>query len=295
MRIARVFPTRTSMAPVDKDAYFSEPDMFTPNYDEIHISVTFTWDIPKAERLATAWGGKGKVKIGGVAINGESREPFKAGMYLKKGITITSRGCPNKCSFCFIRDKELIEFDDFPEGNIVQDNNILATSDRHWDLVIKMLKNQRGIEFKGGLEARRVTQKKAEDMRGLSIKSLWLACDHKNAVKPVKEAISILNKAGFTRNHLMCYCLIGKDRQEEENRLMEVLNAGAMPFAQLYRNEADDIKYSHEWKKFQREWSRPAIIRSKLQSLGEEWMKCLYCGSEECSGECQIGGGRGSN
>lgn len=151
LKIARVFPTKTNMTPTDKDAYSGTPDLFTPNYDEIHISTTFTWDIAKSHRLADAWRSKGKVKIGGVAIDGESNKPFQAGIYLKKGITITSRGCINNCSFCLVR-RGLVEFDEFPEGNIIQDNNILACSDCHWRLVISMLKKQRAIEFKGGLD-----------------------------------------------------------------------------------------------------------------------------------------------
>lgn len=265
MRIARVFPTKTSFSPVDQDAYFGLPMLFMPKYDEIHISVTFTWDIPKAERLASEWGRYGKVKIGGVAIDGESQKPFKAGMYLRKGITITSRGCPFKCSFCMVNKGDLIEFDDFPEGNIVQDNNILATSDRHWRLVMNMLKKQKTVCFKGGIDKRLVTLKKADDLRMLSVKELWLACDQKEGIKSLKKAVDILNKVGFTRSHLYCYCLIGKNLQEEKERLMECLKIGVIPFAQLYRNKEDNIKYSYEWKQFQREWSRPAIVRSKLK------------------------------
>ena len=263
MRIARVFPTKTSMCPTDRHAYFGGPDLFTPEYDEIHISVTFSWDRDKAERLASVWGKWGRVKIGGVAIEGESDKPMVGGMYLKQGITITSRGCPNNCSFCIIK-QPLIELDEFPEGNIVQDNNILACSDKHRARVWGMLRKQRGIEFKGGLEARRVTPKIAGELRSLSIKTLWLACDAPGAIKPLKKALNILQGVGFTRSHLYCYVLIGKDRQEEENRLYEVLNAGAMPFAQLYRNPENNVEYSQEWKRFAREWSRPAIIRGKL-------------------------------
>ena len=32
-------------------------------------------------------------------------------------------------------------------------------------------------------------------------------------------------------------------------------------------NKEDNIEYSHEWKRFQREWSRPAIVRSKLKDI----------------------------
>ena len=167
-----MFPVKTSMCPTDKDAYFGEPDLFTPQYDEVYISCQFTWAVKKAEQLAKAWQNHGKVKLGGVAIDGESDQPFQAGMYLRKGITITSRGCPNNCSFCMVR-RGLIEFDDFPEGNIVQDNNILACSDRHWSLVMSMLKKQHGIKFTGGLEKYRITSKVAEDLRSLRIAELW--------------------------------------------------------------------------------------------------------------------------
>lgn len=253
------------MCPDDQDAYFGFPDMFTPQYDEVHISCQFTWDIPKVEVLASNWERFGKVKVGGVAIDGESDQPFKEGMYLKKGITITSRGCPNNCSFCQVR-KGLIEFDDFPIGNIVQDNNILVCSDRHWRLVMSMLKRQKAIEFKGGLEKYRITEKVAEDLRSLSIKTLWLACDQPNSIEPLRKAVSILNKAGFTRNHVYCFVLIGDDLIENLNRLKEVYRIGAMPFAQLLKNKDDSIKYSKEFRTLQRNWSRPAIYKALMKN-----------------------------
>lgn len=103
MKIARVFPTKTSMTPTDSDAYFGLPEMFMPKYDEVHISCNFTWDIQKAKWLALQWQHIAPVKIGGVAIDGESEQPFVAGMYLRKGITITSRGCVNNCPFCMVK------------------------------------------------------------------------------------------------------------------------------------------------------------------------------------------------
>jgi len=260
MRIARVFPTKTSMSPIDKDAYFDIPGIFTPEYDEVHVSVTFTWDQQRAEFLARNWESKGRVKIGGVAISGEPTTPFKAGMYLRKGITITSRGCPNRCSFCLVK-QDLIEFDDFPEGNIIQDNNILACSDKHWRLVVEMLKKQKAIEFKGGLEARRLTPEKIEDLRGLKIKSLWLACDTKAAIPAIQKAGRLLSLAGFNRNKLNCFVLIGNDMQEEKERLRLVWEAGFSPFAPLEKPK-EERAYSKEWRTFQREWSRLAIIKS---------------------------------
>lgn len=265
MRIARVFPTKTSMTPDDQDVYFAEPYLWKPDYDEVHISCTFTWDRKRAYELYDAWKSAYNcpVKIGGVAIDGESDQPFISGMYLKNGITITSRGCPNNCSFCVVKN-DFIEFDDFPEGNIIQDNNILACSDDHWRKVCKMLKGQRRIEFKGGLEARRVTAKRAEDLRGLKIKSLWLACDSDSAIEPVRNAVGILRKAGFPKSSLLCYVLIGK----EEQRLRAIREMDVMPFAQLYMEYNDTrTEYTKEMKKYQRLMSRPAVTRNIFKTL----------------------------
>ena len=257
--IARVFPTKTSYSPIDEHTYFDTPDMFTPQYDEAHISITFTWDIDKGGRLAEAWKTHARVvKVGGVAIDGESTEPFVSGMYLKNGVTITSRGCPNSCSFCIIKN-DIIEFEDFPEGNIVQDNNLLACSDSHWRKVMKMLSTQKRIEIKGGLEPCRLTIEKARDLRKLDIASLWLACDSDNNIKQLKKSVDILKEVGFTNSHLYCYVLIGK----EELRIRAVRESGAMPFAQLYQEPTrTQTPYTKEMKRYQRLMSRPAITRT---------------------------------
>ncbi len=53
MRIARVFPTKTSMSPTDPLAFFGPPtlDAIAAEPDEVHISVTFSWDLEKADEL----------------------------------------------------------------------------------------------------------------------------------------------------------------------------------------------------------------------------------------------------
>jgi hypothetical protein len=78
--------------------------------------------------------------------------------------------------------------------------------------------------------------------------------------------VEILRAAGFSREYIYCYVLCGKDINEEELRMREIWNMGAIPFAQLYRNKEDNIQYSKEWRWFQRAWNKPMAIRSRAKN-----------------------------
>jgi hypothetical protein len=267
----RVFPTRTSMTPADDYSYCGLPDFFIPPHDSVHISVVFTWDIPKAKQLKYQWEGvtNKPVLMGGPAF-GDPGNGFQPGMYLRKGITITSRGCPHKCGFCLVPKREggLRELEVVP-GNIIQDNNVLACSDKHLNKVFEMLKTQSRIRFLGGLESKRVTPKIAERLRGLKIAELWLSCDYRSALKPLQKAIGHLRGVGFRQNHLRVYVLIGKDPDEEQERLQTIYRMGALPFAQLYKPQINLGPYSRKWKQFSRLWSRPAAYKSYMKNKSE--------------------------
>lgn len=275
MNIGKVFPRKTSMTPKGFDSYVGKPPLWCPNgYDEIHISVAFTWDIQRAEYLARQWRAFGKVKIGGPAL-GDPGNSFEPGMYLKEGVTITSRGCPNNCPWCFVpkREGKIRELKIKP-GHIIQDNNLLACSKLHIRKVFEMLRTQRAVDFSGGLEASRVTDSIVEELRGLKIKQIWLAYDHFNAEWSVKAAVEKLRKY-FPRDKIRCYVLVGYHRdtlEKAEGRLRWTWEIGTLPFAMRYRTPEAEwggtfLFKDRAWNLLARQWTRPAITKSIMKGV----------------------------
>ena len=276
--IARVFPSKTTMTPEDEYAFVDcQPPMLALPDDiaEVHISVTFTWDKPKAERLAEEWRVLGvPVKVGGVAY-GEKSGLFVPGMYVKKGMTITSRGCPNHCWFCSVPKREggLTELE-IQDGWNVLDDNLLACSDEHVKKVFEMLSRQKERPvFTGGLEAKILKPWHAEELAKLKPSRMYFAYDTPDDYEPLLNAGQMLREAGVkeSSHSMCCYVLVGyhgDSFEKAERRLTETIQAGFMPYAMLYRGE--DGARDKEWMKFQREWLRPAIVAAKMRAMKNE-------------------------
>lgn len=246
-------------------AFVGEPPMFRPEADEVHVSCCFTWDIDKAKHLADSWGQYYPVKLSGPAFDAVPNG-FTPGMYIKSGVTFTSRGCNNQCPFCLVSKREgpLRELP-IQEGNILQDNNVLQANKSHWNKVIQMLKTQKQVEFIGGLDARLITTENADDIRGLRIKQVFLACDNKSGLRALQIAVKRLQ---LPMRKARCYVLIafnGESISEARERLEDVYHAGCMPFAQLFQPPDKWIEYSREWKNLARTFSRPAATYAEMK------------------------------
>jgi len=268
MKIIRVFPRRTKATPMDKNSYVGMPTLFC-KADEIHISVTFTWDLPEAERLAEEWKRIAPVKIGGPAI-GMAGEDFVPGEYIKQGYVITSRGCPNKCWFCSVPKREgNIRELPIRDGYKILDDNLLACSNNHISNVFEMLKGQKGIEFTGGLEAKRLKGWHVKELKKLRVSQIFFAYDTEDDLEPLIQAGKIFQREGFNLKgrKLRCYNLIGwpKDTFEEaEKRMRQSWKAGFFPMAMLWRDQSGETTYN--WRIFQRLWARPAATYRLLQA-----------------------------
>lgn len=263
MRVIRVFPRRTRATPVDSLAYVGGPDMFV-EADKVHISVTFTWDLPEAERLAKEWAHVATVKIGGPAT-GMKGEDFTPGQYIAPGYVITSRGCPNNCWFCSVPKREGQEVRELPihDGFNILDDNLLACSEKHIRSVFAMLYRQKErVQFTGGFEAARLKDWHIDLLLKARVEQMFFAWDIPDDIGPLIDASKKLHEAGFNRQKLRAYLLIGYPGDTIEMadiRLRFTVNHLDMfPMAMLYRDKTG--KRDREWMRFQRQWARPVLI-----------------------------------
>ena len=266
MRVIRVFPRRTKATPIDPLAYVGEPDLFA-EADEVHVSVTFSWDVPEAERLARVWETVAPVKMGGPAM-GMAGGDFEPGRFLKPGYVFTSRGCPGRCWYCDVWRREgAVRELPIRDGWNVLDSNLLACSKAHIRAVFGMLSRQpQRPRFTGGLDAERMTPWIAEELRALKTAGLFFAYDKPEDYEPVAAAARMLWEAGFSRNNhnLRCYVLIGyrgDSFEAAEQRLRRVFALGLFPMAMLYRDSKTTP--AKEWREFARQWARPHLIACK--------------------------------
>lgn len=272
MAILRVFPRKTKATPEDEYVAIGEPDLFVPeDISEIHISVSFTWDLLEAERLAEAWSRYGNVKIGGPAFNRPGGE-FTPGLYLKNGYVITSRGCPNHCWFCAVhkREPKCLHELEIKDGWNVLDDNLLACSEQHIRAVIEMLKRQKHKAlFTGGLEAKLLKEWHCELFNELKPERLYFAYDTPDDYEPLVSASKLLSEYGLlNRRKVTVYCLCGYPSdsfEKAEARFLQVLKLGMCPYAMLWRDTKGDM--NTEWRRFQRTWLAPPIIYTKIKEF----------------------------
>lgn len=269
MKILRVFPRHTSFTPTDAYAFVGDPPMMRPEADEVHVSCAFTWDVERAKRLAAAWGQYYPVvKLGGPAFASPA-EDFTPGMYLKDGVTFTSRGCNNRCPWCLVSEREgkLRLLNPISPGYIINDNNFLETGHAHMEKVFAMLRQQKHrAEFTGGLEPELVDDWFADQLRGLRVGQVFFACDTDAHIPILAKAAERLSFLG--RDRLRCYVLLAYKGESIERglaRLKAVWDTGCIPFAPLYQPPEKRIDYSEEWRHLARMWSRPAETKALMK------------------------------
>lgn len=233
--------------------------------DKFYFSVIFTWDILKMIRqvnLVRTWGKE--VEIGGPAATfvhkyihtqtgiephrglDERFEHIPPLSWLKEyrpkmtggdyQLTFTSRGCPHRCAFCGVRKVEpvALEYDDFPMASMIGDNNILATSWKHQELVVNKYANFRGkIDINSGFDMRFFTKEHLKLYSRLRLKYWRFAWDTMEVEEDVRRVAAMMRSNGLDRHQVIVYALIGFPGQSPEEchyRLRTIIDLGLCPY-----------------------------------------------------------------
>jgi hypothetical protein len=190
-------------------------------WDTAFVSCVFSWDLPKARKLALYYASIGyKVRAGGPAVDldpGALSDVAEIGGSMdalprhNPDATFTSRGCIRRCAFCAVPqiEGELRELADWVPRPVVCDNNLLACSRTHFDRVIDRLKPLSGVDFNQGLDARLLTKYHAEKLAGLDLRFARLAWDNVATEAQFRRAWETLRAAGIPKRTISVYVLIG--------------------------------------------------------------------------------------
>lgn len=191
----------------------------------LHISVPFTWCLPRVQkRIASTWM---PVKVGGPAV--ELMPGYLKGAeigHVAKGVlqrinplaTRTTTGCPSKCRFCAVPLIEgcFAELESFPSGPVLCDNNILASSNEHLNRVVSMLSTFGWADFNQGLDASLVTQEIADLIATIGKPIIRMALDSQGEKDVWERAYECWRKAGTPKSRIRSYVLIGFGTGPEE-------------------------------------------------------------------------------
>ena len=216
------------------------------SYDKIYASKVFTWSkinnyLPKS----TVKSGTGFFNTDQKHIKLKNKIEHICPDYsiypnLKASYGFITRGCPNKCKWCFVPKKEgkiqkHADIEEFLKHKnvILMDNNILA---HDWGVsqLEKISKMDIKIDCNQGLDSRLIDNTIAK----LLSKIKWyfpirLACDTTKNIENVRKAIELLRWHNATPRNYFVYVLIDNIESGLE-RIKFLKGMYVTPFAQPY-------------------------------------------------------------
>lgn len=158
-----------------------------------------------------------------------------------------TRGCPNKCPWCVVPQKEgkIRPYMDVEEiaidGRnrlILMDNNILAC-DYGIDQLVKIANKGYRVDFNQAVDARRVTDDIAQIMARIKwIDYIRFGCDTPGQISECERAIAMIRKHGFNGRFFL-YCILNNDFKESFERIdywHRKADWRIHPYAQPYRD-----------------------------------------------------------
>lgn len=153
-----------------------------------------------------------------------------------------TRGCPRKCKFCIVSEKEgnthtVADISEFWKGQkeiMLMDSNITASKEceKHFESLIK---TKALINFAGGLDVRLLTDKGAAQLNEMKTSMIHFAWDNYefDTYEKLKRIRPLLNKA--SRN-IRVYVLTNFNTTTDQDleRIYKLKELGYDPFVMIY-------------------------------------------------------------
>ncbi len=198
----------------------------------LYISVVFTFHLPEvANEIRQCRLDYDRVVIGGPAVQ-LMPDFFKdmANVSIRKRTSIdvlamhnqlacrTTVGCPNKCSFCAVPkiEGEFKELKNFKIKPIVLDNNLLASSQLHFEKVCEGLEKIGWCDFTQGLDCRLFTNYHAKKIKQIKYPIIRFACDSSKQYNAWSCAYDLCRKHKIAKDKIKTYVLIGYNSDPAE-------------------------------------------------------------------------------
>jgi len=162
---------------------------------------------------------------------------------MSNSVGFLTRGCPNKCPWCFVWKKEgnihpVADITDFCRHKEVtlMDNNVLA---HEWGIhqIEKIAKMPIRIDFNQGLDARLIDDAVAKILSKVKwLKPIRLACDTSGQMKHVQKAVEALRWYNAKPAAYSCYVLLRPGEIKDALQRVRFLKGiGVDPFVQPYQ------------------------------------------------------------
>lgn len=154
-----------------------------------------------------------------------------------------TRGCPNKCPWCFVWRKEgnihpVADIEDFCRHKevVLMDNNVLA-HEHGIKQIEKIAKMGIKVDFNQGLDARLIDDSVARLLSKVKwLKPIRLACDTSSQMKYVHKAVELLRWYNARPTAYSCYVLVRPGKVDDAIKRVKFLKGiGVDPFVQPYQ------------------------------------------------------------
>ena len=197
-----------------------------------------------------------------------------------------TRGCPNKCPWCVVPQKEgairpYMDVDEIALGGVrkklvLMDNNILAAGDYAKQQMQKIIDRGYRVDFNQAIDARLMTPEFADLMARMKWidRRIRFGCDTTAQIRHCERAIQILTERGF-HGEFFLYCILTADFHESYGRIRywEQRSKEArrrhehyrvFPHSQPYR---DPLKTEHQFPQWQRDLTRWVNNRALFNTM----------------------------